>query len=105
MIIFKSSNLVSTYTDVLAVVVDVLLWSTTMLQNVIVVTVVNDKNTAWLQHASKVLEALFMIPNHNPKRSINQSSFEIPEIPRDHQEDEEMNFPCKEQHQIHQLVS
>ena len=48
----------------LAVVVDVLLWSTTMLQDVIVVTVVDDKNTAWLQHASKVLEAFFMIPNH-----------------------------------------
>jgi len=49
---------------VLAVVVDVLFWSTTMFQDVVVVTVVNDKNTAWLQHANKVLEALFMIPNH-----------------------------------------
>jgi len=55
-------DLCSDITDVLAVVVDVLFWSTTMFQDVVVVTVVNDKNTAWLQHANKVLEALFMIP-------------------------------------------
>ena len=46
----------------LAVVVDVLLGSSAMLEDVVIVPMVNDKDTAGLQHASEVLEALFMIP-------------------------------------------
>ena len=45
----------------LAVVVDVLLWGPTVLQDIIIVSVVNDEHATGLQHAGKVLEACFMI--------------------------------------------
>ena len=64
----------------LAVVVDVLLGSSAMLEDVVIVPMVNDKDTAGLQHASEVLEALFMIPVF--QKSINQSMLigNLPEI-------------------------
>merc|ERR1712055_88678 len=48
--------------DVLAVVVDVLLWCLPVLQDVVVVSVVNDQNTSRLQHVIHVLYAPLVIP-------------------------------------------
>merc|ERR1719285_1686006 len=48
--------------DVLAVVVDVLLWCLPVLQDVVVVSVVNDQDTSGLQHIVHVLYAPLVIP-------------------------------------------
>merc|ERR1719192_1682467 len=48
--------------DVLAVVVDVLLWRLPILQDVVVVSVVDDQNTSGLQHVIHVLNASLVIP-------------------------------------------
>merc|ERR1719216_170934 len=48
--------------DVLAVVVDVLLWCLPVLQDVVVVSVVDDQDTSWLQHVVHVLYAPLVIP-------------------------------------------
>merc|ERR1712212_557629 len=48
--------------DVLAVVVDVLLWCLPVLQDVVVVSVVNDQDTSGLQHVVHVLYAPLVIP-------------------------------------------
>merc|ERR1719187_2113596 len=48
--------------DVLAVVVDVLLWRLPVLQDVVVVSVVDDQNTSRLQHVIHVLNASLVIP-------------------------------------------
>merc|ERR1719239_1341472 len=48
--------------DVLAVVVDVLLWCLPVLQDVVVVSMVNDQDTSGLQHVVHVLYAPLVIP-------------------------------------------
>merc|ERR1712130_366699 len=48
--------------DVLAVVVDVLLWCTPVLQDVVVVSVVDDQDTSRFQHVIHVLDAPLVIP-------------------------------------------
>merc|ERR1712055_317992 len=48
--------------DVLGVVVDVLLWCLPVLQDVVVVSVVNDQDTSGLQHVVHVLYAPLVIP-------------------------------------------
>ena len=47
----------------LAVVIDVLLWRPAMLQDIVIVSVIDDEHSTGLQHAGKVLEACFMIPD------------------------------------------
>ena len=47
----------------LAVVIDVLLWGPAMLQDIVIVSVIDDEHSTGLQHAGKVLEACFMIPD------------------------------------------
>merc|ERR1719209_678537 len=48
--------------DVLAVVVDVLLWCLPVLQDVVVVSVVDDEDTSGFQHVIHVLDAPLVIP-------------------------------------------
>merc|ERR1711936_721216 len=48
--------------DVLAVVVDVLLGCPPVLQDVVIVSVVDDQDTTWLQHVIHVLNAPLVIP-------------------------------------------
>ena len=48
--------------DVLAVVVDVLLWCMPVLQDVVVVSVVDDQDTSGLQHVIHVLDARLVVP-------------------------------------------
>ena len=48
--------------DVLAVVVDVLLWRLSVLQDVVVVSVVDDEDTSRFQHVIHVLDAPLVIP-------------------------------------------
>ena len=48
--------------DVFAVVVDVLLWSSAMLQDVIIVSMINDKHATRFEHVCKVFEAPFVVP-------------------------------------------
>ena len=52
--------------DVLAVVVDVLLWCLPVLQDVVVVSVVDDQDTSWLQHVIHVLDAPLVVPEEKP---------------------------------------
>ena len=51
-----------TYIDVGAVVVNVLLGSAAVLENVVVVAVVDDEDAARLQHALKILETFLVVP-------------------------------------------
>merc|ERR1712055_667104 len=48
--------------DVLAVVVDVLLWCLPVLQDVVIVSVVDDEDTSRFQHVIHVLDAPLVIP-------------------------------------------
>merc|ERR1719397_2470671 len=48
--------------DVLAVVVDVLLWCLPVLQDVVVVSVVDDEDTSRFEHVIHVLDAPLVIP-------------------------------------------
>merc|ERR1712055_32866 len=48
--------------DVLTVVVDVLLWCLAVLEDVVVVSVINDQDTSGLQHVVHVLDASLVVP-------------------------------------------
>ena len=57
-----SASMLLTYIDVGAVVVNVLLGSAAVLENVVVVAVVDDEDAARLQHALKILETFLVVP-------------------------------------------
>ena len=48
--------------DVLAVVVDVLLWCPAVLEDVVVVSVIDDQDASGLQHVVHVLDASLVVP-------------------------------------------
>ena len=56
--------------DVLAVVVDVLLWCLAVLEDVVVVSVIDDQDASGLQHVVHVLDASLVVPM-KMRKSIN----------------------------------
>ena len=68
--------------DVLAVVVDVLLWCLPVLQDVVVVSVVNDQDTSGLQHVVHVLYAPLVIPEEELVTYVAEENVsKLPKIP------------------------
>ena len=58
--------------DVLAVVVDVLLWCLAVLEDVVVVPVIDDQDASGLQHVVHVLDASLVVPEKEKRRKSNK---------------------------------